>query len=270
VVSELQGLLTRIAEEHAHEVEHADWCRRETTAASGKQQQHTALAAEAQTSLDASVDFSGAKEEELKEAQEDVKELDEDWQQQTRLRNQLHADFVAQQRDNADAIAALREAEGMLRSHYGSASFVQQGPSARTEAPEGGLTAGYQQVGGGVVQALAELREDFERASADAQQAEEEAQADFTAAESRYTASRTALLDSATQLQQQLQTAQTDQATYKENLNSHQEAVKSAAAYLVELRRSCASLVEHLPARSAERDAEAAAIKDAIAILRSA
>jgi len=272
VVQELQGLLDRIHEEHLHEVEHAEWCHKETTAANEKKQQHEGLSNEASSSLASSKDFAGAKAEELRETQEDIQEMDADWKQQGQLRQQLHADYVAQQRDNTDAINALGEAETMLKEHYALVQVrVRQTPiEDRPDAPTAQLGNSYSSVGGGVVGAIEALRQDFEKAAADAQKAEEQAVADYAAAEQRYNSSRGALVDASTQLTQQLQTAQSDQATFKENLASHQEAVASADAYLGDLRRSCASLVEHLPAREAQRTAERNAIQDAIAILRSA
>merc|ERR1719487_1397039 len=153
----------------------------------------------------------------------------------------------------------------MLKTHYALVQVrTRQTPiEDRPDAPTAQLGSSYSSVGGGVVGAIQALKADFEKA-------EEQAVADYNAAEARYNSSRGALVDASTQLTQQLQTAASDQATFKENLASHQEAVASADAYLGDLRRSCASLVEHLPAREAQRTAERNAIQDAIAILRSA
>merc|ERR1719198_2541850 len=140
---------------------------------------------------------------------------------------------------------------------------VAQDPSApRTN------TEPYVKVGGRVLAALAELRRDFAAAADDAAKAEETAERDFGAAKSHYDETRGNLVDSGTQLVQQLQTADKDRATLRESLTAHQQSVESAVSYLEQLRRSCASLTANYATREEVRKQERAAVAEAIMVLK--
>merc|ERR1719502_1064334 len=145
--------------------------------------------------------------------------------------------------------------------------MLQRTARASQEPPRGS-TDPYARGGGRVLAALAELRRDFAVAADDAAKAEEAAASDFTAAKGHYDETRGNLVDSGTQLVQQLQTADKDRATLRESLSAHQESVDSAVAYLAQLRRSCASLTANYATREQVRKEERAAVADAIAVLK--
>merc|ERR1719331_1805920 len=142
--------------------------------------------------------------------------------------------------------------------------MLQRSARASQEPPSGN-TETYARVGGRVLAALAELRRDFAAAADDAAKAEETAERDFGAAKSHYDETRGNLVDSGTQLVQQLQTADKDRATLHESMMAHQESVDSAVAYLEQLRKSCASLTANYATREEVRKQERAAVAEAIA-----
>merc|ERR1719331_2935897 len=145
--------------------------------------------------------------------------------------------------------------------------MLQRSARASQEPPSGN-TETYARVGGRVLAALAELRRDFSAAADDAAKAEQQAATDFSAAKGHYDETRGNLVDSGTQLVQQLQTAEKDRATLRESMTAHQESVDSAVAYLAQLRRSCASLTANFATREEVRKSERAAVAEAIAVLK--
>ena len=254
VVTELEGLLRRIDETQAAEAQHAAWCTAELSAATAKKEQHTALGVQAQGALQNAEVLLTEKQQALDEVKEDVSDLDSDWQEQEKLRAKQKGDLALSQQNALAAVAALEQAEQMLASFYGAPASPAPAAPALLEAR--------------VLAALAELRRDFAAAADDAAKAEEQAAADFSAAKAHYEETRGNLVDSGTQLVQQLQTAEKDRATLSESMAAHKESVDSAVAYLAQLRRSCASLTANYAEREEVRRQERAAVAEAIAVLK--
>jgi hypothetical protein len=274
VVTELEGLLRRIDETQAAEAQHAEWCTKELSGATAKKEQHTALGVEAETSLQNAEVLLTEKQQALDEVKEDVADLDADWQQQEQLRASQKGDLALAQQNSLAAVAALEQAEQMLAAFYGAPAPAEdppamiQRPARLAQEPQRGNTDSYARVGGRVLAALAELRRDFAAAADDAAKAEETAERDFGAAKSHYEETRGNLVDSGTQLVQQLQTADKDRQTLRESLAAHQSSVDSAVSYLEQLRKSCSSLTANFATREQVRKEERAAVAEAIAVLK--
>merc|ERR1719424_421776 len=240
------------------------------TAATDKRTQHSALGAEAQQALQNTEQLSSEKQQAIDNVRDDVADLDSDWEQQEQFREKQHKDFLLAQQDSINAVAALQQAEAMLANFYGRTvpSFVQIARQPDLPDAPASLSTSYARVGDNVLAAVGKLRADFTQTAQDAAAAEGQAKQDFEAAQARFASSRAALVDSGTQLTQQLQTAEQDRQTLTESIGSHKDAVTAALAYLADLRRSCGSLNSNFSARSEQRRNERAVVEEAIAVLR--
>jgi chromosome segregation ATPase len=286
VVSQLEGLITRLDEQATAEQKHKDWCDKERYETNQKKQRHATLVSQLTTEVEDTKKIIEDKQLAVQDNGDSVEKADTDFNDLKTLREKAHADFEAELQDYKDAISALAEASTMLTTYYSSFLQVEhtdtqkqhhqhkQAPtvpdaSTKVEAPD--MMTVYEQKGGnaGVLAVLAATRKEFEDGKTALEATEAEQAKEFTDSEAAYRTARNALVDAGNRLTVELQTAEGTLSTAEANLETNIGEVNAADQYLTQVGASCDSLEAHFDDRKSLRSQERQAISDAIDVLKS-
>lgn len=255
IIKNLDGLIVRIDEEAKHELEHKEWCEKETGLTTKKREDHSGIVEDIKGILanlqevvvekDHGLDVNG------------VERTDETmtWDDREKLRSEEKNEAEVDVQEHAEAIAALNEAIDILAKYYASkkgAALLQQ-PGR----------------GGTVVEMLTETRHEFQVGKQTIETDEEEAVDEFTKMKAVHVETETDLTQEKDTLTVEKQS--TEQQIYQEeqDLQLNKGEVVSAESYLEQLGKSCYPLLMRYDERVKLRNEEKKAIQDAIVVLKT-
>eukprot|EP00746_Dinoflagellata_sp_MGD_P161864 gnl/MRDRNA2_/MRDRNA2_89164_c0_seq1.p1 gnl/MRDRNA2_/MRDRNA2_89164_c0~~gnl/MRDRNA2_/MRDRNA2_89164_c0_seq1.p1 ORF type:complete len:696 (-),score=239.32 gnl/MRDRNA2_/MRDRNA2_89164_c0_seq1:7-2094(-) len=270
VVHALEGLIERLDEDQKMETAHKNWCEEEMAATAAKQAHHEALVEEFTQKIADETETVAEKKQGIADTIDAIKRADDNMAELTRIRAEEKAKFEEEQANYRDAINALNQAIDILSKFYASKkSFAQISVAPREMAP-GVFDNVYQQKGGsGVIDMISTVRTEYETGKADLEKAEAQAIVDFTNARDAYRKARADLVSQQDRLEVELQTAEANLSQFQEDKASNEAEVAASKAYMLQLKASCDSLLEHYDDRVKLRQEEKAAINKAIDVLKN-
>jgi hypothetical protein len=268
IISNLEGLITRIDEEQKFETEHKEWCEKETGLTTKKRDDHRYICDDLKAILANLGEVVEEKKTDLGINEGDQNDEEVTWDERDKLRVEEKDEYQHDLADHIEAINALNEAIDILAKYYASrdakgASFAQLGNGMNAKA-----FAALFGPGGKVVGMLSETRHEFEVGKETLEKEEVEAVHEYTTDKSihRKTESDLDHQEDTLTIEKQTTEEQIDQG--KEDLTSNTDEVKSAENYLDRLGKSCYPLIARYDKRKELRAEEKQAIKDAIKVLR--
>jgi hypothetical protein len=284
VVSELEGLVVRLDQEADAEKKHKEWCEHERTESVSKRDRHSTLVSQLEKQITDTQGVIGDKQLALQDNQDSTARADSDFADLSNLRSKAKSDFEAELQDYSDAITALNQASTMLTEFYQSGGALLQTRVVRRQAPTvpeasdkaaaptmGSLSGEFENKGGpaGVLNILAETRQEFDAGKAALEESERQQDAEFQSSEAAYKDARDSLVQAANQLTVEMQTAEQSLAADQQNLASNEAEVTAAKQYLSQVGASCDSLEAHFDDRQSLRGQERQALNDAIDVLKT-
>merc|ERR1719313_2310110 len=130
IIKNLEGLIVRIDQEAAHELEHKTWCEKETGLTTKKRDDNSDIVEEIKAVLANLGEVVVEKVHGLGINKEDITDEDTTWEDREKLRADEKQEFEVDVEEHAEAIAALNQAINILAKYYGSkkgaAALLQQ------------------------------------------------------------------------------------------------------------------------------------------------
>jgi len=273
----LQGLIERLLKEATDEATQKGWCDTELgkaeTDRSFRHQDVERLSADIGT-LEAT---KATLEETQKNLKQDIKDLNTAWQEATTQRNSEKATNKATLEAAGEGLAALKQAIEVLEDFYrkssrATTSLVQASPVDQDMAGAGtggfaGAYKGNQAQAGGILGMLATIQSDFERTISMTSESEETAHRDYVKFDIETKSSVAAQTLALKRTDEEHATTSNDLATALSDLKENQKLLDSSLKTLEALRPACIDTGMTWDEKVAKRDAEIAALKDALCTL---
>merc|ERR1719321_1188262 len=131
------------------------------------------------TKIDQATSDSTALKAEVKELQEELAKMEKEQADNTKWRDDEHAEYLVAKSDLEQGVAGVRSALSMLQNYYGSAAFLQQpAPPAKFEKATG--------AGESIIGILQVCESDFATDLAKVETAEADSQSTYDAATQEY------------------------------------------------------------------------------------
>merc|ERR1719163_140255 len=130
IISNLEGLITRIDEEQKFETEHKEWCEKETGLTTQKRDDHRYICDDLKSILANLAEVVEEKKTDLVVNDKDQNNEENNFDQRTKIRNEENEEYKLDRQEHIEAIAALNEAIDILAKYYASrdakgAAFAQ-------------------------------------------------------------------------------------------------------------------------------------------------
>jgi len=256
IIKNLDGLIERIDAEAKHELEHKEWCEKETGLTTKKRADHSDIVDQIKAVLANLGEVVVEKDHGLDVNGGEITDEDTTWEDREKIRAAEHQEFEVDVEEHAEAIAALNEAIDILAKYYAS----KQGAAALLQQPGRGAS---------VVKMLGDTRDEFTAGKQTLETDEEEAVEEFTKMKAVHIETETDLNTEKDTLTVEKQT--TEQQIYQEeqDLELNKGEVVSASDYLDQLGKSCYPLMMHYDERVRLRSEEKASIQEAIHVLKT-
>jgi len=284
VITQLEGLVTRLDQEAKSELEHKNWCDTELTESNAKKLKHEGLVTKHQKEVDDGKLAISQKESAIKTNEDAVTEADTDFDGLTTTRNQEKADYGVELRAYQFAIQQLNNAITKLSQFYASggsegATLLQEKKQApAVEVPSASekvdgpametLDKDYARKGLTVVDTLKTTRQGFEKGQKDLEDGETTKSGEYENAKTLYKNAKADLVSAGNGLTSELQTAQSALTQSENDLESNQNEVTATENYLKQVGSSCSVLVSKYADRVSKRTMEKKSLNDAITLLK--
>merc|ERR1719267_428202 len=268
----IQELIDRLVAEAAAEATEKAYCDDEMSKTEEKKGELEDDIAKLTSKIDKAAATSAQLKEEVKVLQEELAELAKRQAEMDKVRADQHAAFAQAKADLELGISGVQKALEVLRAYYEGekaalvqddakfGAFMQQPPKPELHKPAGGA-------GGGIIDILEVVEEDFAKSLAEEETAEADAADEYEKMTQENKVTKTMKEQDVKYKTQEftaLDKAITEMTSDREGKNTELSAVLE---YYEKLKDRCIAKPETYEERKARRDAEVAGLKEALRIL---
>jgi chromosome segregation ATPase len=258
----ITDMISKLESEASADATEKAYCDEELSKSGAKKGDLDDEIAKLSTKIDQATADSTALKSEVKELQEELAKMEKEQADNTKWREDEHAEYVVSKKDLEEGVAGVRKALDVLRNYYGGAAFVQQpAPPAAFEKATG--------AGESIIGILEVCESDFATDLAKVETAEADSQSTYDTLTQEYKVTKakkdqdvkyktqefTSLDKTVSELSSDRETAGTELAEVEE--------------YLSKLKDRCIAKPESYAERKARRDAEIKGLKEALSVLEN-
>jgi len=258
----IQDMIAKLESEAKSEATEKAYCDDELSKTTAKKSELDTEIAKLTTKIDRASAHSSALKGEVAELQAELATMEKEQADNTKWREEEHADYVTAKADLELGLSGVRKALEVLRTYYGGAAFVQQ--PAKPETFDKSTGAGQSIIG-----VLEVVESDFadnlakvETAEADAQSTYDTYTQDYKVNKAQKDADVKYKTQEFTGLDKSIADLSSDRATANEEVSAVNE-------YLAKLKDRCIAKPETYEERKKRRDAEINGLKEALNILEN-
>jgi len=274
VIKLLTDLIARLEEEASAETSQHEWCETEkTTSVTSKEERETSIQ-QLKAKINEDTTLTATLKTEILFLESEIARVEKETADAKAIRKEQHDAYVKAKADHEEVIKAIGLALEALSGQYGGAAFIQTGASqnqAQNQAPgQGAVFSDYKSGGSGAGSAI-EMLNDLQSRYTEALQEIEQTEVDQQKAHDELVATNEQFIADTTNTRNmklkerraklgQLGDAKTEMKT---NLIELHEVNK----YLQNLRPSCDDIRSTFEERKKRREAEIAALKEALEVI---
>jgi len=263
VIDMVETLLEKLKEEAANEAEHKAWCDKGLKANKLKRNKKTAEVNELQAQIEELVPKIAEMAGTIEQLAAEQAELTKAIADATAIRQEEKAENTAIVADAKAGAEAVKKAHIVLKEFYASqGSLLQQ-----QQVPEMEAYKGMQRTQGGVVGMLEVIASDFSRLKSETEASESSAAAEYETFMAESEATIKQKHDAEFKMKLDMDQAEFEKSTAEKDLASVSAELAKANDYFEELKPSCVQVHVSFKERSAQREQEIEALKEAYRIL---
>jgi len=265
--AKVKGLITdmisKLESEASSEATEKAYCDEELSKSTAKKTDLDDEISKLSTKIDQATSQSTSLKSEVKTLQEELATMEKEQADNTKWRDDEHAEYVVAKKDLEDGVSGVRKALDVLRGYYGgSAALVQQpAPPAAHEKATG--------AGESIIGILEVCESDFATNLAKVETAETDAQETYDTLTQEYKISKTKKdqdVKYKTQEYTSLDKTVSELSSDRDTASTELAAVED---YLSKLKDRCIAKPESYEERKARRDAEINGLKEALSVLEN-